>query len=122
MKLNFPKYDGTSDTLVWFCSWERFFSVHRVQPRFQVPFTSYYLAGVAQIWFGMLKSEPPSWVELKQSMIVEYGPSQFDDFFGGVIRLQQTGAVKEYQKQFSRLLARAGSMNDSQKSVAMFVG
>jgi hypothetical protein len=46
---------------------------------------------------------------------VRYGPTQFDDFFGDLTKLRQTGTVSEYQGQYERLLSRAGKLSVAQQ-------
>jgi hypothetical protein len=43
-------------------------------------------------------------------MHARYGPTQFDDYFGDLTKLRQTGSVREYQSQYERLLSKAGKL------------
>ncbi|KAA8529845.1 hypothetical protein F0562_034386 [Nyssa sinensis] len=61
-----------------------------------------------------------SWETFREGLHSKYGPTQFYDFFGKLTKLQQTGSVREYQTQFEKLLAKAGSLSQT-RQVSCFV-
>jgi hypothetical protein len=103
-KLNFPKYDGTEDPTSWVCRAEQFFEFQNTAEEDKVGLAAYHLEGEAQLWYQLFKEteEAASWGNLKDSLHVRYGPTQFDDFFGDLTKLRQTGTVREYQGQYER--------------------
>jgi hypothetical protein len=109
-KLNFPKYEGTEDPTSWVCRVEQFFEFQNTAEEDKVMLAAYHLEGEAQLWYQLFKEteEGASWEQLKEGLHIRYGPKQFDDFFGDLTKLRQTGTVREYLGQYERLLSRAG--------------
>jgi hypothetical protein len=46
---------------------------------------------------------------------IRYGPTIFEDHFGDLTKLQQTGAVRDYQFQFEQLLSRVEKLSVQQQ-------
>jgi hypothetical protein len=82
-----------------------------------VVLAAYHLEGEAQLWYQLFKEieEGASWEQLKEGLHVRHGLTQFDDFFGDLTKLQQTGTVREYQGQYERLLSRAERLSVAQQ-------
>ncbi|KAK0596167.1 hypothetical protein LWI29_013330 [Acer saccharum] len=122
VKLDFPRYNGTEDPTSWICRVEQFFEFHRSAEDERVPLAFFNLEGDAQLWFQLMKEETPvaTWEVFKQGLHNRYGPTQFQDFFGDLTKLQQMGSMKEYQTEFERLLIRAGKLTLAQQ-VGCFV-
>jgi hypothetical protein len=74
---------------------------------------AYHLEGEAQIWYQLIREseEVLTWDSLKIALHICFGPTIFEDHFGNLTKLQQTGPVKEYQMQFEQLLSRVGRMS-----------
>lgn len=83
---------------------------------------AYHLEGEAQLWYQLLKEEEEhiTWEKLKEGLHRQYGPTNYEDFFGNLTELRQTGSVHEYQSQFERMLSRVGKMTQTQQ-VGCFV-
>jgi len=116
-KLNFPKFDGTEDPTSWVCRVEQFFEFQETAEEDKVALAAFHLEGEAQLWYQLFKEteEGASWEQLKEGLHVRYGPTQFDDFFGDLTKLRQTGTVREYQGQYELLLSRAGRLSIAQQ-------
>lgn len=69
------------------------------------------------MWFDILRQKygSLSWLEFKGFMKKQFGAYVYDDFFGDLTRLRQSGYVKEYIILYRRLLVRAGEMSESEK-------
>jgi hypothetical protein len=82
-----------------------------------VGLAAYHLEGEAQLLYQLFKEseEQVSWETLKNGLHVRHGPTQFDDFFGDLTKLRQTGTVREYQGEYERLLSRAGCLSLTQQ-------
>ncbi|XP_020411536.1 uncharacterized protein LOC109946859 [Prunus persica] len=122
VKLDFPHFNGLEDPTSWICRAEQFFDFHHTPETERVPLASFNLEGDAQLWFQLMKEETPitTWATFKQGLHDRYGPTQFQDFFGDLTKLQQTGSVRDYQTQFEKLLIRAGRLTPDQQ-VGCFV-
>jgi hypothetical protein len=74
------------------------------------------------MWYQVFKEseEVLTWEELKAAVHMCYGPTAFDDHFGDLMKLQQTGLVREYQLQFERLLSWVGKQS-TQHQLGCFV-
>jgi hypothetical protein len=97
-KLNFPKFDGSEDPTSWVCRVKQFFEFQGTVEEDKVGLAAYYLEGEAQLWYQLFKEseEQVSWETLKDGLHVQYSATQFDDFFGDLTTLRQTGTVREY--------------------------
>ncbi|KAK3013502.1 hypothetical protein RJ639_010095, partial [Escallonia herrerae] len=77
----------------------------------RVPLASWNLEGDAQLWYQLLKEKRGehciTWQVFKDELFERFGPTRYQDFFGDLTKLQQSGTVKEYHTQFSILLLRA---------------
>ena len=56
-----------------------------------------------------------TWPLLREGLYTHYGPIEFDDFFGDLMKLKQMGSMREYQSQFERLLSRVGKLPPAQQ-------
>lgn len=101
IKLDLPKYNGETDPVVWLNQVEQFFWYHGITREDRVVVTTFNLEGHAQIWYCILFEEGElSWEEFRERMICRFGPSPYDDHLAVLVKLQQNGAVYEYQIQF----------------------
>lgn len=112
-KLNFPRYNGSEDPTSWVCRAEQFFEFKDTAEEEKLALAAYHLEGEAQLWYQLFKEseDQMTWEAMKEGLLVQYGPTQFDDFFGDLTKLRQTGSVREYQSQYERLLSRAGKLS-----------
>ncbi|KAK9179225.1 hypothetical protein WN943_028424 [Citrus x changshan-huyou] len=122
IKLDFPRYNGSEDTTSWVCRVEQFFHLHQTPEEERVALASFHLEGDAQLWFQLIKQEGDmlTWQEFCDGLHARYGATQFQDFFGELIKLQQVGSVCDYQTQFEKLLAKVGRLSQD-RQVSCFV-
>jgi hypothetical protein len=50
-KMEFPKYDGTSDPLPWLNVCERYFYIWRTPKLRRITYTSIYLTNYVELWY-----------------------------------------------------------------------
>ncbi|KAA8542515.1 hypothetical protein F0562_023667 [Nyssa sinensis] len=122
VKLEFPRFNGEGDTTSWICRVEQFFQFHQTPEEDRVPLASFHLEGGAQLWYQLLKQEEDvmTWKEFTDGLHARYGPTQFQDFFGELTKLQQVGSVRDYQTQFEKLLSKVGQLPQN-RQVSCFI-
>jgi hypothetical protein len=112
-KLDFPRYNGEDDLTSWICRVEQFFEFQRTENHEKILMAAYHLEGGAQMCYKLIREgeEILTWESLMVALDIRYGPTVYEDHFGNLTKLQQTGTVKEYQMQFEQLLSRVGRMS-----------
>ena len=63
-----------------------------------------------------------NWDKLKSEMLLQFGSALYEDRFGELCKLKQTGSVREYQRWFKRLLAKVGVLTNKQKTACFISG
>ncbi|KAH9680855.1 hypothetical protein KPL71_026714 [Citrus sinensis] len=123
-KLDFPRYDGSEDPTLWICRAEQFFDFQATAPNDQVRLAAYHLERDAQLWFQRRKNQGHlvTWEGIKAGLLERFGSTEYEDPFGELCKLKQTGTVSEYQTRFERLLARAGHLTDKQEAECFISG
>lgn len=122
IKLDFPRFNGSEDTTSWVCRVEQFFHLHQTPEEERVVLALFHLEVDAQLWFQLIKQEGDmmTWQEFCDGLHARYGATQFQDFFGELIKLQQVGSVCDYHTQFEKLLAKVGRLSQD-RQVSWFV-
>nr|DAD27434.1 TPA_asm: hypothetical protein HUJ06_028902 [Nelumbo nucifera] len=59
---------------------------------------------------------------MKAGLLERFAVTEYEDFFGDLCKLKQTGTVSDYQTRFQRLLARAGTLTDKQEAECFISG
>lgn len=122
IKIVFPRFHGTGDSTVWLCRVKKFFQLHGTPAIDHVPLASFHLQGEAQMWYQLLQEQvgTVSWEAFKEGIDSRYNSEKVLDFFGQLTKLRQKGTVQEYQIEFERLLAKAGSLPQD-RQVSCFI-
>jgi len=122
-KLDFPRFDGKSDPLLFINKCESYFRQQRTMPEERVWMASNQLEGVAHLWFIQLQEDEgtPSWVRFKDLLNLRFGPALRSAPFFELTECRRTGSVEEYANRFQELLPRAGRMDETQR-VQLFMG
>jgi len=116
-KMDFPRYDGKSDPLIFINRCESYFHQQRIMEEEKVWMASYNLEEGAQMWYiqGQLDEGTPSWRRFTDLLNLHYGPPlRFAPLFE-LADCRRTSIVNEYQDRFQALLARAGPLEESQR-------
>jgi hypothetical protein len=113
-KLEFLKFDGTSDPLPWLNRCERYFLVHRTPEHQRVAFAAFYLLDGAQLWFHRLELNGgrPTWPQFIQPVNARFRPPLTDSPDGALAMLRRSGSVDDYAKQFMALFCRDTSLTE----------
>jgi len=116
-KLDFPKYNGQEDPTSWICRVEQYFDFKQIEEREKLPLAAYHLEGESQMWYQLFRDseEVVTWNALKTALQTRYGSTSFEDHFGELTKLQQTGTVRDYQLQFEQLLSKVERLSVHQQ-------
>ena len=75
-KMDFPRYDGKSDPLIFINRCESYFHQQRIMEEEKVWMASYNLEEGAQMWYIQVQEDEgiPSWLRFKDLLHLRYGP------------------------------------------------
>jgi hypothetical protein len=113
-KLEFLKFNGTSEPLPWLNCCERYFLVRRTPEHQCVAFATFYLLDDGQLWFHRLELNDgrPTWPQFVQFVNARFGPPLTDSPVGALAMLRHSGSVDDYAKQFMALSCRDTSLSE----------
>ncbi|KAI4302130.1 hypothetical protein MLD38_037914 [Melastoma candidum] len=116
-KLDFPRYDGKSDPLIFINRCESYFHQQRIMEEEKVWMASYNLEEGAQMWYIQIQQDEgiPSWRRFKDLLHLRYGPPLRSNPLGELAACKRTSTVAEYQDRFQALLPRAGRLDEDQR-------
>ncbi|XP_066361073.1 uncharacterized protein [Miscanthus floridulus] len=122
-KLDFPRYDGKSDPLIFINRCESYFHQQRIMEEEKVWMASYNLEEGAQMWYIQVQEDKgiPSWHRVKDLLHLRYGPPLRSNPLHELAACKRTGTVADYQDRFQVLLPRAGRLDEEQR-VQLFTG
>jgi len=120
---DFPRFDGTTDPLLFLNKCDAYFRQHRTLAEERVWMASYHLDDVAQLWFTQLQDDEgtPSWGRFKDLLDLRFGPPLRSAPLFELAECRRTGTVEEYSNRFQALLPRAGRLEESQR-VQLYTG
>jgi hypothetical protein len=121
-KMDFPRYDGKSDPLIFINRCESYFHQQRIMEE-KVWMASYNLEDGAQLWYMQVQTDEgtPSWRRFTELLNLRYGPPLRAAPLFELADCCRTSTVAEYQDRFQTLLARADPLNEEQR-VQLFTG
>jgi len=122
-KWDFPRFDGTTDPMLFINKCEAYFRQHRTTVDERVLMASYHLDDVAQLWFLQLQTDDgtPNWSHFKDLLNLRFGPPLRSAPMFELAECRRTGTVADYSNQFQALLPRAGRLEESQR-VQLYTG
>jgi hypothetical protein len=122
-KMDFPRYDGKSDPLIFINRCESYFNQQRIMEEEKVWMASYNLEDGAQLWYMQVQTDEgtPSWRRFTELLNLRYEPPLRAAPLSELADCRRTSTVVEYQDHFQALLARAGPLNEEQR-VQLFTG
>jgi hypothetical protein len=122
-KLEFSKFDGTSDPLPWLNRCERYFLVRRTPEHQRVAFAAFYPLDDAQLWFHRLElNDGRTWPQFIQLVNALFGPPLPDSPVGALAMLWRSGSVDDYAKQFMALSCRDTSLTEPLQVQLFIIG
>jgi hypothetical protein len=123
-KPDFPKFDGKGDPLSFIHCCEQFFHGYRVLEEEKVWMASIHLLDAAHIWYMHIERDngTPTWRRFTELLNLRFGPPLRANPLGDLAACRRTGSVEDYSEQFLSLLARAGTLTESQQVQLFTVG
>jgi len=109
-KMDFPRYDGKTDPLIFLNRCESYFHQQRIMEEEMVWMASYNLEEGAQMWYMQVQQDEgtPSWRRFTELLNLRYGQPLRSAPLFELADCRRTGSVAEYQDRFQSLLPRAG--------------
>jgi hypothetical protein len=122
-KLDFPRYDGKTDPMLFINKCESYFRQQRTMMEERVWMASYNLEDVAQLWYIQLQEDEgtPPWGRFKELLHLWFGPPLRSAPLFELAECRRTGTVEEYANRFQALLPRAGRLDEAQR-IQLFTG
>jgi len=122
-KWDFPRFDDTTDPLLFVNKCESYFRQHRTMVEERVWMASYDMDDVAQLWYTQLQEDEgtPTWGRFKELLHLRFGPPLRSAPLFELAECRRTGTVEEYANRFQALLPRAGRLDEAQR-VQLFTG
>jgi hypothetical protein len=122
-KLDFPKFDGKTDPLIFLSRCESYFHQHRIMAEEHVWMAGYDLEEGAQMWWIQVQTDEgiPSWQRFKDLLNLRYGPPLRSAPLFELADCRRKSTIEEYQDRFQALLPRAGTLDEAQR-VQLFTG
>lgn len=106
--MEFPKFtDG--DPTSWLSKAKQYFGYYDIQYEQKVSFASYHLNDEANEWWQATSKAlnddqtPITWEVFEAELWARFGPTAAKDFDEALSKIQQTGTLQEYQREFERL-------------------
>ncbi|XP_019176769.1 PREDICTED: uncharacterized protein LOC109172063 [Ipomoea nil] len=121
-RLEFPKFSGIEDPLVWLHRCELFFDKSPLSDHEKVSTAAYYMFDVAQLWFKkrLQDGQQFSWAQFKEACNLRFGPPRSINPLGELANLKQNSRdFEDFIDDFQTLLARADNVLYSQQ-VSLF--
>ena len=122
-KMDFPRYDGKSDPLIFINRCESYFHQQRIMEEEKVWMASYNLEDGAHMWYIQVQTDEgtPSWRRFTELLNLRYGPPLRAAPLFELTDCRRMSTVAEYQDRFQALLPRAGPLEEAQR-VQLFTG
>jgi hypothetical protein len=113
--MDFPKFDGKSDPLVFINRCEPYFHQQRIAEEENVWMASYNPKAGAQLCFMQIQRDErtPPWRRFTELLNTRFGTSLRSNPLGELVTCRRTGSVVEYQDRFETLLPHAGALTEA---------
>jgi hypothetical protein len=107
-KIEFPKFDGTGDPMVWLNHCEHYFALHGTPKHQRVQYASFYLLDDTQLWYHRLELNggPPSWLHFIQLVHTRFGPPLTERPIGELALLHRDRSIDAFCNRFMALSYR----------------
>ncbi|XP_061342606.1 uncharacterized protein LOC133288804 [Gastrolobium bilobum] len=108
MKIDFPRF-GSGDPGPWLFAVNRYFRYYQILDHDRLDLVSFNLDMPVSCWFEapFAHGQIPDWQAFVIAINQRFGPSEFEDPLGSLVKLQQSGSVVEFQTAFELVARRA---------------
>lgn len=108
LKMDFPRFMEGDDPLGWVYKAEHYFEFFNIEDSKKVKMVSFHMEGEALQWFQWEKclTNYSTWEDFIKILCQKFGPSEFEDSTENLVKLQQTGTLRDYILDFCRLCNR----------------
>nr|GEX18039.1 hypothetical protein [Tanacetum cinerariifolium] len=122
LKLFFPQFSG-EDPQGWVYQAEQYFEFQKVAEGDRIALASFYLDEIALQWHRWYTKAqgPVTWAEFTKALLVQFGPTDYEDPSEALHRLKQSTTVVIYQETYERLSNRVKGLPES-FLVGCFIG
>ncbi|GJZ00631.1 ty3-gypsy retrotransposon protein [Tanacetum coccineum] len=99
----------------WIFAINKYFSLQNTHVDQWLKIVGFNLEGAAAEWFQWMTKNGliTTWTRFEESVRNCFGPSEYEDPNGALSKLLQLGTVKDYQREFEKLMNRATDIPDS---------
>ncbi|RWW53246.1 hypothetical protein BHE74_00040276 [Ensete ventricosum] len=97
MKVNFPRCEE-GDPIGWISRAERYFRFYRTVDATRVEIAAIHLEGDTIQWFNWFKHTHGGlpWQRFKEELLDCFGPTDFNNIDGQLVKIRQTSTIQEY--------------------------
>ena len=112
-KLNFPSFDGTSDSLPWLTKCVAYFRGMRTMEEEKVWMAMMHLEGIAAEWYYALERDYGilTWPRFANFVNMRFGPPLRTNGLAELKDLRRTSTVDDYIRQFSLALCHCADLS-----------
>ena len=112
VKLDFPRFHDGDDPLGWVYKAEHYFDYFDISADKKVRMASFHMENKALQWFQWVNcvKNYPKWEDFTKIFCREFGSSDLVDCTENLVKLRQTGLLRDYIVEFRRLANRTSEM------------
>ncbi|RWW04464.1 hypothetical protein GW17_00032308 [Ensete ventricosum] len=104
MRVDFPRWED-GDLTGWISLAKRCFRFHKTLEVSMVDIIIIHLKGDVIQWYDQFKHthDVTTWRQFKSRLLIRFGPSEYENMDGQLVKIRQTSTVQEYQTRFKHL-------------------
>lgn len=101
MRIDFSRFSGNHPS-AWVARIQRYFDYYRTPKSQRLIVVSFHLDDDALDWFDWMNRNGliSGWTDFLGAISKRFGPSEYEDHFGKLNKLTQSGSLSEHQHQF----------------------
>ncbi|XP_023638902.1 uncharacterized protein LOC111830637 [Capsella rubella] len=117
VKLDLQRFHG-DEAPEWISKVHQYFAYHEIPPQQQVSIAAYHLTGEANEWWQATSkrlgtdAHTTPWGVFESELWKRFGPTKGPHFHEALSKIQQTGSLREYQREFEQLQNRVENWSE----------